>query len=78
LAESFARAWLPFLESQGILPDWKTRYGHLILQQKSGPGPTHEQEMATEEIEDDRNSEEEDNEKEYQEEDIYNTFDLDD
>jgi hypothetical protein len=78
LAESFARAWLPFLESQGILPDWKTRYGHLILQQKSGPGTTHEQEMATEEIEDDRNSEEEDNEKEYQEEDIYNTFDLDD
>jgi hypothetical protein len=74
LAESFARAWLPFLESQGIIPVWRTRYSHLILAQKSA---MHGPEMATEKIDDDSNSEE-DNEEECQEKDIYDTFELDD
>jgi hypothetical protein len=35
LAESFAIAWLPFLESEGIIPEWKSRYDHLITGKES-------------------------------------------
>jgi hypothetical protein len=30
MAGSFARAWLPFLQSEGIKPEWEQRYGALI------------------------------------------------
>ena len=30
MAESFAMAWLPFLQSEGIKPEWEDRYKHLI------------------------------------------------
>jgi len=30
MAESFAMAWLPFLRSEGIKPEWEHRYEHLV------------------------------------------------
>jgi hypothetical protein len=30
MAESFAMAWLPFLQSEGIKPDWEDRYKRLV------------------------------------------------
>jgi hypothetical protein len=30
MAGSFARAWLPFLQSEGIKPEWEQRYGELV------------------------------------------------
>ena len=30
MAESFAMAWLPFLQAKGIKPEWESRYKHLI------------------------------------------------
>ena len=30
MAESFAMAWLPFLQSEGIKPEWEQRYKHLV------------------------------------------------
>jgi hypothetical protein len=37
LAEGFAMAWLPFLQSEGIEPDWEHRYDQSISGKKSGP-----------------------------------------
>jgi hypothetical protein len=36
LAEGFAMAWLPFLQSEGINPEWEDRYVQLIAGKKSG------------------------------------------
>ena len=30
MAESFAMAWLPFLQEKGIKPEWESRYKHLV------------------------------------------------
>ena len=35
MAESFALAWLPFLQSEGIKPEWEHRYNHLVSKCKS-------------------------------------------
>ena len=35
MAESFARAWLPFLQSEGIKPEWEHRYNQLVCGGKS-------------------------------------------
>jgi hypothetical protein len=79
LAESFASAWLPFLESQEIFPDWTTRYGHLVTKHKSRSGAILDgPEVINEQKDDDSSEWEDDDGKEYQEENIYDTFELDD
>ena len=35
MAESFALAWLPFLQLEGIKPEWEHRYNHLVSRGKS-------------------------------------------
>jgi hypothetical protein len=35
MARSFAMAWLPFLQSEGIKPEWEQRYRHLVSTGKS-------------------------------------------
>ena len=37
LAESFASTWLPYLQSQGIIPDWGHRYVDVISTDKKNP-----------------------------------------
>ena len=32
MAKSFAVAWLPFLQSEGIKPEWENRYNQLVSQ----------------------------------------------
>ena len=36
MAESFAIAWLPFLQSEDIKPEWEHRYDWLISGKTSG------------------------------------------
>ena len=79
LAESLASAWLPFLESQKIIPDWTTRYGHLVTKQKSRPGAILDgSEVVNEQKDEDSSEWEDDDGKEFQEGNIYDTFELDD
>ena len=35
MAKSFAVAWLPFLQSEGIKPEWGNRYNQLVSGGKS-------------------------------------------
>lgn len=35
MAKSFARAWLPFLQSEGITPEWEHRYNQSVSGGKS-------------------------------------------
>ena len=35
MAQSFAMAWLPFLQSEGIKPEWEHRYNQLVSGGKS-------------------------------------------
>ena len=69
MAESFAITWLPFLQSEGINPDWEHRYHWLVSGGKSrSTAPSNvEKEM----------SEDESYGGEIEEE-VYDTFDLDD
>jgi hypothetical protein len=66
LAESFAMAWLPFLQSEGIKPEWEQRYEQLIQSAKnSGDKETNGDESEEGEIEEEP-------------EERYDAFELDD
>ena len=69
LAEGFAMAWLPFLESEGIKPEWGHRYDHLISGRKSGSAVTLVMENET--------SEEENCDGDHEWEGRYDAFELD-
>ena len=68
LAEGFAMAWLQFLQSEGIKPEWEDRYDRLISDKKSSST------MAVEKDSDD----DENLEEEIDEEGRYDAFELDD
>jgi hypothetical protein len=70
MAESFAMAWLPFLRSEGIKPEWEHRYNHLFLGGKSRSTADLEGEEET--------SGDESYGGEIDEEERYDPFDLDD
>jgi hypothetical protein len=85
LAESFATAWLPFLQSQGITPDWKHRYNWLIADKKPGCTVASSKDSLDEQShtdgteENDEGIDGEDNEEEeYGENKIHDAFELDD
>jgi hypothetical protein len=60
LADGFAMAWLPFLRSEGIKPEWGHRYDQLISGKKSGSGvPLGEENETSEEENYDGENEEE-------------------
>ena len=66
LAEGFAMAWLAFLQSQGIKPEWEQRYEQLIQSAKnSGEKETSGDESEEGEIEEEP-------------EERYDAFELDD
>ena len=65
MAESFARAWLPFLQSEGIKPEWENRYNSLVSQ------------AVALDIEKET-SEDESDEEDSEEQEKYDAFDLDD
>lgn len=69
MAESFARAWLPFLQSEGIKPEWEHRYKQLV----SGKSRS----TVALEMEKDP-SEDGSYEGEVEEQEKYDTFELDD
>ena len=69
LAEGFAMAWLPFLQSEGIKPDWGHRYDHLISGKKSGSAVPLGVESET--------SEEENCDGDTEGQGVYDAFDLD-
>ena len=66
LAESFAMAWLPFLQSEGIKPEWEQRYEQLIQSAKN----SREKETSGDESEE--------GEIEEEPEERYDAFELDD
>ena len=69
MAESFTIAWLPFLQSKGIKPEWEDRYKHLISgKARSTVLLDTEKEM----------SEEGSEGEEIEDEEKYDTFELDD
>ena len=69
LAKEFAMAWLPFLRSEGIKPEWEDRYRQLISGKKSSTTWAMEKET----------SDEENLEGEIEEEEgRYDAFELDD
>jgi hypothetical protein len=68
MAASFALAWLPLLQSEGIKPEWEHRYNHLVSKGKSRS--TAALDLEKEISEDEREIEEEGNK--------YDAFDLDD
>lgn len=102
LAESFAIAWLPFLESEGITPEWRRKYDRLIANKKArsisipvehlpyedtetnidkinkAGRKEREEEEEQKEEDDEEEDEEEEEEKGYRENNIYDTFELDD
>ena len=84
LAESFATAWLPFLQSQGITPEWKHRYNWLIADKKSGSTVASSEDSSDEQshtggTEENEGIDGEDNEEEeYGENKIHDAFELDD
>jgi hypothetical protein len=54
MAESFARAWLPILRSEGIKPEWEDRYIQLVFKRESQSTGT----LDTEETSEDKRYEE--------------------
>ena len=74
MARSFAMAWLPFLQSEGIKPEWEHRYDQFILGKNSGSTePLHGENEKDEEGNYERGSEEED-----ANEGRYDAFEIDD
>ena len=71
MAESFAKAWLPFLQSEGIKPEWEHRYNWLVSEGKS-QSTTLALDIEKE------TSQDESDEEESGEQEKYNAFDLDD
>jgi len=71
MAESFAFAWLPFLQSEGIKPDWEHRYNRLVSGGKSRSTAPSSLDLEKEASEDGSNGGE-------IEEEVYDAFDLDD
>jgi hypothetical protein len=68
MAESFARAWLPFLKSEGIKPEWEHRYDELVSGEKS---------QSTTELEIEKEMSEDENYASGGEEEKYDAFELD-
>jgi hypothetical protein len=71
MAESFAIAWLPFLQSVGLKPDWEDRYNRLVSGGKSRSTAPSNTESEKETSEDESNGGE-------IEEEVYDAFELDD
>jgi hypothetical protein len=69
MAESFAMAWLPFLQSEGIKTEWEDRYKGLVL----GKFRSTEESDMDKEASDDGSDE-----REIDREERYDTFELDD
>ena len=69
MADSFAMAWLPFLQAEGIIPEWESRYKHLV----SGKLRT----AVALDVEGER-SEDESNGGQIEQEEKYDAFELDD
>jgi hypothetical protein len=67
LAEGFAKVWLPFLQSEGIRPEWENRYHWLISGENSSSN------MAS-----DGEKEASEDEGEIEEKERYDAFELDD
>ena len=74
LGESFAIAWLPFLQSVDIKREWEHRYGHLISGKKSGSTASVSLGVENETSEDENNE----GELEEEPEERYDAFELDD
>ena len=83
LAQSFAIAWLPFLQSKGVVPEWKPRYDYLV---SSKNDPRVESVLSNTSVEQDDNNDgivNEDEDEEVDEEELYigeasyDTFELD-
>jgi len=70
MAESFAKAWLPFLKSEGIKPEWEHRYNQLVSGGKSQSTTALDIEKET--------SEDESYGGEIEDEEKYDAFELDD
>ena len=71
MAKSFARAWLPFLQSEGIKSEWENRYNRLVFEQK------FQSTTVALDIEKET-SEDESAEEDSEEQEKYDAFDLDD
>jgi hypothetical protein len=69
MAESFAMAWLPFLQSEGIKPEWEHRYNQLVSGGKS---------QSTAALDIEEISEDESNGGDIVEVEKYDAFELDD
>jgi hypothetical protein len=69
MAESFARAWLPFLQSEGIKPEWEHRYNRLVSGGKSWSATA---------LDIEKESEDESYGGEMEEKEKYDAFELDD
>jgi hypothetical protein len=67
LAEGFAKAWLPFLQSKGIRPEWENRYSRLASGKNSSSTVASDDEKETSE-----------DEGEIEEKERYDAFELDD
>jgi hypothetical protein len=70
MAESFARAWLPFLQLEGIKPEWEHRYNRLVFGGKSRSTAASDTEKEM--------SEDESYGREIEEEKKFDAFELDD
>ena len=69
MADSFALAWLPFLQSEGIKPEWEDRYKRLMYgKSRSDMGLDMEKEL----------SDDGSYEGEFEEGEKYDTFEIDD
>ena len=55
MAESFARAWLPILRSEGIKPEWEDRYIQLVFKGESQSTGTSDTEETSEDERDEEN-----------------------
>ena len=69
MAESFAMAWLPFLQSEGIKSEWEHRYNQLVSGGKS---------RSTSALDIEETSEDESYGGEIEKEEKYDAFELDD
>ena len=70
MAKSFAMAWLPFLQSKGIEPEWEHRYNWLVSRGKSQSTTALDLEKET--------SEDESYREEIEKQEKYDAFELDD
>ena len=70
MAESFAMAWLPFLQSEGIKPEWEHRYNQSDSGGKSQSDAALDIEKKT--------SEDESYGEEIEKQEKYDAFELDD